>query len=364
MTTTSGIHPTVSAGEPVDSYTLHHSAYVTRSALEDEIREVFSDTWQYVGPLEKLQNPGDHIVATLGGTSVVVSRNVDGVLKGMVNICRHRLHPVALEDGSSKILQCRYHGWSYRLDGSLLNAPRCRDELRLNKAEHGLVPIAVETLGPWVFANLDVHAAPLIGLLDDCKDFVRQMVQNSKRFTFRGQTISPIRGNWKLFVENAIECYHCPLIHSETFAKAFKVSNGEYISQVHSNVATQHGEAKVIPADLPNGRNANGFHFLFMPPNSLIGIDDFAMYALRVVPTSPTTCDVVSDMYVDESMPADAMEEWVSVYYAKTIEEDVEAVERQQAGFASGAVPHGRLLPESENAIAFFESWIRARTCR
>ena len=44
MTTTSGIHPTVSADEPVDSYNLHHSAYVTRSAVEDKIREVFSDT--------------------------------------------------------------------------------------------------------------------------------------------------------------------------------------------------------------------------------------------------------------------------------------------------------------------------------
>ena len=362
MTTTNAIQTEASSESLSTSYTLHSSSYVSTSSLEDELCGVFADTWQYVAPLEKLQNPGDHIVATLGRTSVVVSRNVDGTLKGMVNICRHRLHPVALEDGSSKVLQCRYHGWSYKLDGSLLNAPRCRDELQLDKAGHGLLPVAVDTLGPWVFANLDADAAPLAGLLEDCQDFVSGMIENAKRFTYREQTISQIQGNWKLFVENAIECYHCPLIHSETFAKAFKVSNGEYESRVHAHVATQYGPAKTIPVDLPAGREASGFHFLFMPPTSLIGIDDFAMYALRIVPTGPTTCEVVADMYVDHAMPEDALNEWISVYYAQTIEEDVEAVERQQAGFTSGAVPYGRLLPKSENAITFFEGWVKART--
>ena len=80
----------------------------------------------------------------------------------------------------------------------------------------------------------------------------------------------------------------------------------------------------------------------------MIAIDDFAMFALSVVPTGPTTCQVVADMYVDEAMPADALEEWVSIYYTQTMQEDVQAVERQQAGFTAGAVTHGRLLPESE----------------
>ena len=362
MTTTEDVRGWVPVDGAPPGYTLHQSAYVSAASLEDEMRGVFSDTWQYVGPLAKLQEPGDHVVATLGRTSIVVSRDVDGSLKGMVNICRHRLHPVALEDGSSKVLQCRYHGWSYRLDGSLLNAPRCRDELPLDKVEHGLLPIAVEALGPWVFANLDADAAPLVGLVEDCRNFVDLMVDEARRFTYRERMTSHIRGNWKLFVENAIECYHCPLIHAETFAKAFKVGKGEYESDVHAHANTQYGPAKLVPVDLPGGRQANGFQFLFLPPNALIAIDDFAMFALSVVPTGPTTCQVVADMYVDEAMPADALEEWVSIYYTQTMQEDVEAVERQQAGFTAGAVTHGRLLPESENAIEFFEAWIRART--
>ena len=342
-------------------YTMHQSSYVDPAFLEAEIRDVFDSSWQYVGALARLQSPGDHVVATLGRTSIVVTRDVDGELKGMVNICRHRLHPVALEAGSSQVLQCRYHGWSYRLDGSLLNAPRCREELQLDKSKHGLLPVAVEVLGPWVFANLDPHAAPLTDLVQDCQEFLDSMITGSARFTYRESMSTPVAANWKLFVENAIECYHCPLIHSDTFAKAFKVNNHEYDSRVHANANTQFGPAKLVPAELPDGREPNGFQFLFLPPNALVAIDDFAMFALSVVPTGPTTCTIVADMFVDEAMPTDALEDWVSVFYTQTMEEDVEAVERQQAGFTSGAVSHGRLLPQSEDAINFFEAWVLSR---
>lgn len=342
--------------------TLHQTAYASPAALEAEFRDAFADTWQYVGPSAKLLQSGDHIVATVGRTPVVITRGQNGQLHGMVNVCRHRLHPVALEAGSSRILMCRYHGWSYRLDGSLLNAPRCRDELELDKASHGLLPVAVDTLGPWVFANLDPNAPALADSVDDCRAFVDAMVQGSDRFTYRERLTMEIAGNWKLFVENGIECYHCPLIHSESFAQAFKVNVGEYISEVHRHAVTQFGPPKLVPVQLPAGREPNGFEFLFLPPNSLIGMDDFAMFALSVLPTGPTTCTLVTDIYIDERMPADALEEWIAVYYSQTMSEDALAVERQQAGFSSGAVPHGRLLGESENAIRWFEHWLHSRT--
>ncbi|MDZ5621081.1 Rieske 2Fe-2S domain-containing protein [Nocardioides sp. HM23] len=125
MTTTDGRAPASDAGAG-PGYTLHHSAFVSAASLEDEMRGVFSNTWQYVGPLAKLQHPGDHVVATLGRTSVVVSRDVDDSLKGMVNICRHRLHPVALEDGSRK--------------GPAMPLPRVELQARWLAAERTTVP--------------------------------------------------------------------------------------------------------------------------------------------------------------------------------------------------------------------------------
>lgn len=133
--------------------------------------------------------------------------------------CSHRRCPVPTLYGS--------HGWSYRLDGSLLNGPHCRDGLQLNKAEVWLLPVAVETLGPWVFANLDVDAEPTTDLIEDCRDSDDRMIDSGRRFTYREKLTTTINGNWKLFVENALKWYHCQLIHSETIAKSFKVGNGE-----------------------------------------------------------------------------------------------------------------------------------------
>ena len=73
---------------------------------------------------------------------------------------------------------------------------------------------------------------------------------------------------------------------------------------------------------------------------------------------------MLADQYVDESMSAEARDEWVSHYFTNTLEEDATAVQLQQAGFESGAITHGRLLPVSENAITFFENWIQSRIDR
>ena len=344
-----------------NGFTLPAGDFTSPSMFELELDVVFGDSWQYVGPASKVVSPGDHFVSTVGRTPIVVTRGRDGDLNGLVNVCRHRLHPVAVEDGSSGMLQCRYHGWSYKLDGRLNNAPRCRDELEIDKAEHGLPTVKVEVIGPWVFANLHTSPEPLHDMLSDCADFIDEMVGGTARFTYQEQMRLPIQANWKLFVENAIECYHCPLIHAESFAKAFKVNAYEYESHIHQHANTQYGPAKLVP-EMPSGREPNGFQFLFLPPNSLLAIDDFTMAVLKIQPTGPTTCELVADLHVDLAMPEAAREEWVSVYLDQTLAEDIEAVERQQIGFASGAVPHGRLLSESENALRWFEAWVATRT--
>src|SRR4029077_11193234 len=96
-----------------------------------------------------------------GHVPVVVTRDLAGELHGFVNVCRHRAHPVALADGQRRALQCRYHGWIYELDGRLRRAPRCGRETGFDKAELGLVPIAVDRWRGFVFVNPDREARSL-----------------------------------------------------------------------------------------------------------------------------------------------------------------------------------------------------------
>jgi choline monooxygenase len=136
------------------------SWYTDPEMTDREIDRIFRRSWQYVGPTQNLKNIGDFITGYVGGIPVVVVRNDMG-LQGFINVCRHRRHEVMKDCGNAKILQCRYHAWTYDLCGDLKAAPRSDREPDFSVSDYPLLPIKVETLGPWVFANADESSKPL-----------------------------------------------------------------------------------------------------------------------------------------------------------------------------------------------------------
>src|ERR1700761_2841640 len=126
-----------------------------------ELEGIFSRSWQYAGPLCKLQKPGDHIVCQIGHVPILITRDRHDALHGFINVCRHRAFPVAVEDRNRSTLQCRYHAWTYDLDGSLRKAPRSEHEADFDTSELCLLPVSVDTWNEFVFANPDPDAAPL-----------------------------------------------------------------------------------------------------------------------------------------------------------------------------------------------------------
>src|SRR5215218_9544982 len=92
--------------------------------LEREHALVFGRSWQLVAHGAELQDAGDHVVSEIGRTPVLVVRGEDGVLRAFPNVCRHRAGPLAWGSGKgARTLRCKYHGWSYALDGQLRSAP-------------------------------------------------------------------------------------------------------------------------------------------------------------------------------------------------------------------------------------------------
>src|SRR3954470_9451401 len=128
-------------------------------ALEKE--RIFATTWQLVGRTADVVRPGDFFTADVVGEPIVVTRGTDGVLRAFYNVCRHRAGNVAAGKGNRKSLQCRYHGWTYALDGALITTPEFDGVEDFDKANYCLHPVRVETWGPFVFVNLDPDADPL-----------------------------------------------------------------------------------------------------------------------------------------------------------------------------------------------------------
>ena len=95
--------------------------YFGEAALEFERRAVFARSWQLVAHAAQLAEPGDHVVEDVAGTPVLVLRGRDGALRAFPNVCRHRAGPLALCSGKGlHNLRCKYHGWVWKLDGSLV----------------------------------------------------------------------------------------------------------------------------------------------------------------------------------------------------------------------------------------------------
>ncbi|MEO6058792.1 MAG: Rieske (2Fe-2S) protein [Candidatus Limnocylindria bacterium] len=141
--------------------TLASRYYLDPGYLEREKELVFGRTWQLVARTDELQRVGDFVPVTVLDEPVVITHGVDGQLRAFYNVCRHRAGQVALTRGNRKSLQCRYHGWTYGLDGALRACPEMEETEEFRKEDFGLIPIRVDRWGPFVFVCLSEDAPPL-----------------------------------------------------------------------------------------------------------------------------------------------------------------------------------------------------------
>ncbi|MEW9853857.1 aromatic ring-hydroxylating oxygenase subunit alpha, partial [Novosphingobium sp. M1R2S20] len=122
--------------------------------------------WQIVGRADELPNTGDWKVYKIFDQSFVIVRGREGQLRGFVNSCRHRGNILCEKPrGHSGRFTCPYHLWTYGLDGKLLAVARPDLVGDIDKAEHGLVEVPVDTFAGFIFLNPDQAARPLAEFL-------------------------------------------------------------------------------------------------------------------------------------------------------------------------------------------------------
>src|SRR4051812_24110407 len=110
-------------GVPVErARTLPGSWYADAEHHALEIERVFRRSWVSVALDDDVRAPGSYFAASVGPIPVLLVRDDGGQLRAFLNACRHRGAPVATGSGSACALRCNYHGWVYRLDGSLARA--------------------------------------------------------------------------------------------------------------------------------------------------------------------------------------------------------------------------------------------------
>ncbi|MFI8568809.1 SRPBCC family protein [Rhodococcus sp. NPDC078407] len=349
------VNDTDRVGESLDAgWQLPASLYSDPAVYATEKKRIFAQSWQYVGREKDLTESGSYLTAQLGDIPVVIVRDKDGALHGHVNVCRHRLHPVAEGAGCSALLQCRYHGWTYTHDGSLRSAPGLQDEDAFDRQTLGLRPVSVGTINGFVFANPDATAAPLREFLGQAADRLDELQLNFADWDHAGTFTYDIPANWKLFTENALECYHCPLVHETTYATAFETAKQDYLTTEFGNAAFQIAPVTEMTEQLADATDLDGFRMLYLWPVSIMSVDDFVGMVARTVPVGSHSSRFVVDAFVKPGTDPDALAKWLDIY-DKTFDEDKTVVTAQQAGYDSGAVTQGRLMRNCESTISMFQ---------
>ncbi len=318
--------------------------------LEQE--KIFAKSWQYACHESAVAKPGDYAVTRAGSVPIIVTHGKDGQLRGFVNVCRHRLHAIAEENGNKPLLQCPYHGWTYGLDGQLKTAPRSQREPNFDCATISLEPVSVERWDQWVFVNPDPAAAPLSTVTAGIRERAAEINTDLREYEFQVRYEYDMECNWKLWAENAVECYHCPTLHNTSFGKTYHTNPDDYAIDSDANTIWHQGPIKWLPSGVdPAG--LKGFRFAFTFPSSFFALDDYVGFVGSVQPVSPEKCWAFVDMYAKPGADPVVVKEWLDMW-DRTLIEDKRATDIQQIGYNSGRVPAGRLLLDSESPLQSF----------
>jgi choline monooxygenase len=339
---------------PVVEQTLPWSWYADAEILRLEEERIFRRAWQYVGHRGQAPEPGSFFTGSAGHVPVLVTRARDGDLRAFLNVCRHRGFTVAEGSGRRETLQCRYHAWTYELDGRLRTAPRADREAGFDPEDLSLVSLRLDTWGPFVFVNPDDDAPPLEEALGPVPEQVAQVL-DVDTLEFRFRTEFEVEANWKIACENFLECYHCAVAHPG-FSAAVDVSPDAYRLQSDGLTSSQlcnlrdGSSSFLVNGALPQGQ----FHFLW--PN--FGINIFPghpnLSCGPIVPIGPERTARFLDYFFGPGVEQEWMDELVA-FDGQVGREDTALVEGVQRGIRSGVLEAGRLMPQSEQLVAHFQ---------
>jgi phenylpropionate dioxygenase-like ring-hydroxylating dioxygenase large terminal subunit len=189
--------------EPVENYRSER-----RFAAE---LEVLRRTPTPFCPSAALPEAGAFVARAAAGTPVLAVRGSDGRVRAFRNACRHRGTELAAGSGSTRAFVCRYHGWTYGLDGRLRHVPDEHGFPGLEKHARGLVPLEAEERQGLVFVTQDPGLAPEDAALDE----LPPLLAPSLRLV--GSSERDVPANWKILVEGFLEGYHIRWTHPKTF---------------------------------------------------------------------------------------------------------------------------------------------------
>ncbi|MFC5994345.1 Rieske 2Fe-2S domain-containing protein [Pseudonocardia hispaniensis] len=202
----------------LDRGEIDRSIFSDSEIFEQEITSIFGRGWLFLCHESQIPEAGDFFEAPMGRDNVLVVRQKDGGIKGLLNTCAHRGNAVCrAEEGNVKNFMCTYHGWTYDLAGKLIGVPGLQElyHNELDLAANGLREVAqLDIYRGFVFATADPDAPPLADFLGRTGRAGLEMIAGQGEMeVVPGIQKFVIPCNWKFAVDNLFDWYHPQITH-------------------------------------------------------------------------------------------------------------------------------------------------------
>ena len=337
--------------------TIPASWYTSAEFFAFERDAVFARTWQYVGHAGMIANVGDTQVFDVAGESILLVRDAQGVARAFYNVCRHRAGPLAVEGGcGARVLQCKYHGWTYTLDGRLRGVPHWDRVDLFAREDFGLRPVRLAEWEGLLFVDLSGNASPI----DEVLAGVRERIAPASllRKSFHSRTTYPIACNWKVYMDNYLEGYHVPIVHPE-LNKVLDYS--QYVTELHPWYSLQHSPFRSDADNSMYGAATDEAFYYCIFPNLMLNIIGGRLQLNYVRPIDAERCEVVFDYFYDDVATPAALDQIAAdIRYSEEVQrEDEEICVLVQRGLRSRSYHTGRFSVEREEGVHHFQALLK-----
>ena len=322
-----------------DGKTLPHWLIGDPGIHKLDLEAVYKPSWQAICPASSVNETGSAFTSRLADVPIVVVRGQDGTLRGFINVCRHRGYPVVREDGQVNKLTCRYHSWTYALDGKLINAPEASEQELANFRCLSLLQISVTEWRGCVFATLDPAAPALIDSFADLDAIAADCGFDLSEYTWLRRLDLDIPTDWKLVYDNVVECYHCPAMHARTLNTLYEASGFDDVNW--------HGRIRKVEARMKGSNRLH--HTIQLFPGTYLVMDPAIGIVGRFYPSGPGQTKLEFHFLAPPDAAKGESEHFAEMW-CRTMHEDGEILEAQAEGIK--ALDHGYLVSGPECSVA------------
>lgn len=345
------IHPNIRRAETLPAEVYHDPRWYD---LQRE--RVFLPSWQWIGETWRLKAPGHVLPFTLLegclDEPLFLSRDGEGELHCLSNVCTHRGALVVEGEGHHNTLRCRYHGRRFDLDGCFVSMPEFEEAEGFPTADDDLPELPLRRWGPLLFTSLD----PAFGFEDWMAPVEERMGWLPlEEFTFDPDASHDylVPANWALYVDNYVEEFHIPYVHGASLTGELDYDSyrtelfayGNLQLGVGQGSGDGGGPAFQLPSDHPDADESVVAFYFWLFPNLMLNFYPWGLSLNLVRPLAPDRTKVSFRCYVwrDELRDVGAGAELHRVEM-----EDEEVVESVQRGVRSRLYDRGRYSPRRE----------------